>query len=125
MRSLLALGCTAAVALSAGCSAGSHRYASAVELRSAAVNAGLHCTGYAPTALPDGAQSAGACMGGTKATFVVYGDEAAATKGAHAAQAAAGSGMSVLHGPNWYMVAATPDIDGVHDAVGGDVAAGE
>ena len=43
------------------CSAQTHRFDSATELRSAAVNAGLHCTGYNPTTPPAGASSSGEC----------------------------------------------------------------
>lgn len=105
----------------AGCASADHRYDSAMELRSAAVNSGLHCTGYVPSTPPDGAASAGACVGGTKATFVVYSKDDAAKQGIAAARAALRSDEAVLHGPNWYLVTSSKQASDLQDGVGGDL----
>ncbi|KLO62087.1 hypothetical protein AA983_10565 [Dermacoccus sp. PE3] len=120
MRRLAVLTSCSMLAL-AGCASTNHRYDSATELRSAAVNSGLHCTGYVPSTPPEGAASAGACVGGTKATFIVYTKDEDAKKGIATARAAVRSDEAVLHGPNWYLVTSSKQASDLEDAVGGDV----
>lgn len=120
MRRIAVLSACSLLAV-AGCASGSHRYDSATELRSAAVNSGLHCTGYVPETPPVGAASSGSCVGGTKATFVVYSDDAAAKKGVDAARQALAGGDAVLHGPNWYLVASSSEASDLKDGVGGEL----
>lgn len=120
MRRLAVLTSCSLLAL-AGCASSNHRYDSATELRSAAVNGGMHCTGYVPSTPPSGADSAGACVGGTKGTFVVYTKDEVAKKGIDAARATLRSDEAVLHGPNWYLVTSAKQASDLKDAVGGDV----
>lgn len=106
----------------AACASPEKRYDSALELRSAAVNAGLNCTRYNPMTPPSGAASAGHCVGsGSHAEFVVYNGDDAASKGADEAQRRLGSGDAMLVGPNWYLSAAASEVSDLHDAVGGEV----
>lgn len=120
MRKLAAILATSTLALTA-CASANHRYDSATELRSAAVNAGLHCTGYNPAQPPEGAASAGACVGGTPAQFVVYSDDDAAKRGVESARTGLEKGQGLLAGPNWYVVSRAKDVSDIKDAVGGEI----
>lgn len=103
------------------CSAQTHRFDTATELRSAAVNAGLHCTGYNPMTPPAGASSSGECVGGTHAIFVVYDGENAAKKAITDATGKLTGDDAVLAGPNWYVMSSTSALDGIKDSIGGDI----
>lgn len=119
-RSLLGLGAACLVAVSA-CSEQTHHYADALELRSAAVNAGLHCTNYTPDEKPAPASSSGRCVGEPGSRFFVFKDDKTAKQQIDAAKKTmASQGYGMLYGPNWYVLTAKPGD--IKDGVGGHVA---
>lgn len=124
MSKIVIVGTLAAATLAlSGCSVETHHYSSALELRSAAVNAGLHCTNYVPNAHPAPATSAGDCVGGTPASFYVFDDDAVAKQQIKIAKTKlVGAHTKMLSGPNWYLLTADPGA--VQSEVGGSISKG-